>query len=52
MTKVNEFINKNNINGTTKLSKKTPLILKRIFDKKSLKPMNQWLRKMKVTKMG
>ncbi|WP_221897025.1 hypothetical protein [Bathymodiolus japonicus methanotrophic gill symbiont] len=31
MTKVNEFIDKNNINGTTKLSKKTPLILKRIF---------------------
>ncbi|WP_263458721.1 hypothetical protein [Bathymodiolus japonicus methanotrophic gill symbiont] len=24
MTKVNEFIDKNNINGTTKLSKKTP----------------------------
>ncbi|WP_263458670.1 hypothetical protein [Bathymodiolus japonicus methanotrophic gill symbiont] len=34
MTKVNEFIDKNNINSTIKLSKKTPLILKRIFRQK------------------
>jgi hypothetical protein len=31
LTKVNEFIGQTDKNGTTKLSKKTPLILKRIF---------------------
>ena len=34
LTKVNEFIKKTDKNGTTKLSKKTPLILKRIFRQK------------------
>ena len=31
LIKVNEFIEKTDKNGTTKLSKKTPLILKKIF---------------------
>ena len=34
LTKVNEFIKKTDKNGTTKLSKKTPLILKRNFRQK------------------
>ncbi|GFO72319.1 hypothetical protein BJAS_P2459 [Bathymodiolus japonicus methanotrophic gill symbiont] len=35
-----------------RLSARPGLTAREFFDKKSLKPMNQWLRKMKVTKMG
>jgi hypothetical protein len=50
--KANDFILKKDENGTTIIFKKTPLILKDFFGKKSLISTNQWLSDNKVTYMG